>query len=169
MSLLHAIRWACLSWWEVYGQTIENCWNASTVLDVYYGPQANIEELEALQKLLEQGRQLQIIRQSMDIHRFIDPPGERIYDVSADEALTHVIELFTEPEDDSGPSPEPPISHTEAINCLEKLLHYEGLQDDSKESHREALEGLIRKASTRRVSHVLNNRQQMAITSFFCT
>lgn len=167
INLLHTLQWACLGWGQVSKDTIENCWKASTIVDS--DTPVATEGLEELQALLQQGQQLQVIRQAMDIHRFIDPPCERIYNISPDEALEHVVELFTEAEDDSEPTPEPPISHKEAVNYLEKLLYYESSQSDSKESYWHALEGLKRKASTRWITEHQNNRQQMSITSFFCT
>lgn len=175
VTILHAVRWTCMAWEMVTPSTIANCWRKSTLLGVAFGPEKKpagwveaVEQKEEetvlqVEELLDELEKQKVIKARMEILQFINPSDEMPQDITRDELLDHVVEMFTPAAEEEDELDQPPeISIDEAIEALKKLRLYEEAHEDfdrqSLTQYNRAERVLLRRKREIRASQTIQSR-----------
>lgn len=102
INLLYALRWASVAWTTsyVHSTTIANCFRHSTTFGEVAGPSEAPPDYNHEQELANRLLQLRVIKQSMAIETFLNPPDEDAKDPSDLDPVQYVIDEYLVDQDD---------------------------------------------------------------------
>jgi hypothetical protein len=168
INLLQAVRWACVAWTSTYihSTTVANCFRRSTVFGEAEEPAPAPPNYNHEQELVYRLLQLHVIKQSMAIETFLNPPDEDAEDPSDSDPVQYVIDQYAIDQDDQIDEEvleQPPVPAIDAIKALEMLISHEEQQEDASNDLIHLLTRHERVLRQRR----LHQAAQAPLTSYF--